>query len=90
LSNKIKELKRTNRQLVLRLKNYKGTDLVEMAVQQSREEIMKDLYTVDVDQQLAQELNIEMESLLTQLAHKLQTYIERRAKLKGERMEWSQ
>jgi len=35
-------------------------------------------------------MNIEMESLLTQLSHKLQQYIDKRVKLKGEKLEWSQ
>ena len=45
---------------MLRLKNYKGTDLVELAVQQNREEIMKDLYTVDVERLISQEVHAEM------------------------------
>lgn len=56
---------------MLRLKSYKGTDLVELSIQQNREEVMKDLYTVDVEKQLSQETNIEMESLQAQLINKL-------------------
>ena len=48
LGNQIRELKRMNRELVLRLKNYKGSDLADIATQLNRQEITKDLYTVDV------------------------------------------
>ena len=88
LGNKIRELKRVNRELVLRLKNYKGTDLVELSLQHNREEIMQDLYTVEAEQQMNQELHVEMESLLAQLAHRLQQYLG--ARQKGKRMEWTQ
>lgn len=40
-------------------------------MQQNREEIMKDLYTVDVEKQLKEEMNVEMESLASQLAQKI-------------------
>ncbi len=36
LCNKIGDLKRQNRELTLRIKNYKGSDLVEMATHQNR------------------------------------------------------
>jgi hypothetical protein len=66
--------------LILRIKNYKGSDLVDLSVQQNREEITKDLYTVDVDKEISSEMNAEMESLLVQLINKLQSYVDNRLK----------
>ena len=83
LNNKIRQLKRLNKELILRIKNYKGSDLVDISVQRNREQITKDLYTVDVEKELSAEMNAEMESLLVQLINKLKSYMDNRVKEKG-------
>ena len=40
LMNKINQLKKINRELVARIKNYKGTDLVELSIQKNKADIM--------------------------------------------------
>ena len=38
--NQIATLKRINRELVTRIKNYKGTDLVEVSISQNKADVL--------------------------------------------------
>ena len=38
--NQMNQLKKTNRELVSRIKNYKGTDLVELSIQKNKADIL--------------------------------------------------
>ena len=42
MTNKINHLKKINRELVARIKNYKGTDLVELSIQKNKADIMNE------------------------------------------------
>ena len=42
MMNQINHLKKTNRELVARIKNYKGTDLVELSIQKNRADIINE------------------------------------------------
>ena len=54
-----------------------------MASQQNREQITKQLYAVDVQDKINEEMNIEMESLIAELVTKLNSFIETKVKGKG-------
>ena len=42
MMNQINQLKKVNRELVSRIKNYKGTDLVEISINKNKADILKE------------------------------------------------
>lgn len=80
LQSQIRNLRDYNRELVLRLKAYKGSELAEMAVQFNKVSILNDY--VKEQTQDAESGRLELESLAYQLLKDLDQYSTARAKKK--------
>lgn len=72
LMNQINQLKKTNRELVSRVKNYKGNDLAEMAIQNNKSDILNE-YEHTGDDFLGADFS-KLESLAYRLIESVQKY----------------
>lgn len=76
LFNQMANLKRINRELVTRIKNYKGTDLVEIAVSSNRSDILfKDYSNPEGEDSIPAVDTSKLESLAFNLLQLLESYL---------------